>query len=700
MPRRLKKEKALDLWRGYEEKYKDAESSMLSKINTWMERAAMFRGMQTVRRDGVLYTDQEPTGEAREVQNFIRSFVRAAVASRLGAFPNPEVPAASSDEKSLARARATERLLKSFVDDGCFDKEEVTRALTWACIVGGAWIKPTWDPNAGRLVEAEDVVDEVTNEDGTTTIREAKDPFGFPIQKLRFEGRIKLEYVDTVDGIPDPTAKRFREMRYWCHRKEMSQEEMEATWPRDYFGEKTEGRFGEPGKNSAPVTRDFIAGLEENNRPGQSSKDNEKVETVEYWERPSEAFPNGVLCIWSGAILLYLGPCIYVPARIPAVLVLGDNIVPSGFYADGTVEDLIPLQRTLNRVETKKREYVDNVATPHIFNPLGSRVDPDMIGQVPGQVIDHAPGLRPSVMEIPNLPQAAFQIPEELIQRMKEISGYQDVTQGASQSGDISGRAIAFLRENEQNIRQADKSIYQRAMLDIFRHMMMLAKQFYEDGRMIRTLGSNNEWEFNAFKDEDYDWFVDLAPELESGAPNSRALRYAEITESASIGLFNDEIPGMKEARMMLGFDNANSSTTDPYAQDTAMARRENMQFVRGEQVERVREFHHDEIHLQEHNKVRNSTIYLEAPPEQQMAFDQHCMMHEQQLAMKMQNFGQKQMLMQGQPPPGPAPEGGPGGAESPMDGGHGAVGTDDVESQDEFVANEVAQGSFEEFGS
>lgn len=702
MARRLSSKKAHEIWGECKDKYEDAEANMLTKQAVWMERAAMYRGLQTSKRDGQLYMDVEPTGEAREIQNYIRSFVRAAVASRAGAFPNPEVPAASGDEAAMTRARATEKLLKSFVDDNTFDKEELVRSLIWACTIGGSWIKITWDQNAGRLIDADvegkerTVTDPETGEEYTEFIQET-DMFGAPITSSSFEGRIKTEFVDTMDGLPDPTAKRFCEMRYWIHRKDKASEELEEMFPEDYFGNKTEGRFTEEKNKNLRAAKSFLAGDgEAEDSIGGRSKHNEKTELVEYWEKPSTKNPNGMLCVWSGAVLLYLGPCPFVPARLPVVLLLGDNIVPSGLYADGTVEDLIPLQRTLNRIESKKREYVDNVATPHIMNPLGSRVDPDLFGDIPGQIIDHAPGLKPWILEIPNMPNAAFTMPADIIQRMKEISGYPDVVQGNNAQGDLSGRAIAFLRENEQNVRQSDKSIYQKAILDMFRQMMWVAKQFYEEGRIIRTLGESEEWEFREFNDDDYDWYIDLAPEASSGAPNSRALRYAEVTEGYGLGLFDPENPGAKEARKLLGWSNANSSTSDPHMADRSLARMENMQFEDGDQINEVRDFHNDEVHLEEHNKMRNSAIYLNKSKQEQLQIDYHCFMHEQQLAMKMGVYGDRQMAMGGQPPMPQIP--GQPGMESPLTGGAPA-GEAPPQSQDQYIEGEVAAGGFSRLG-
>lgn len=93
---------------------------------------------------------------------------------------------------------------------------------------------------------------------------------------------------------------------------------------------------------------------------------------------------------------------------------------------------------------------------------------------------------------------------------------------------------------------------------------------------------------------------------------------------------------------------------------------------------------------LEEHNALRNSIQYRNMDPMLKATFDQHCMLHEFQLQMKMGIFAQGQQMLGGgggSPPAAP-------GQESPMDGGSSA-GEGTPESQDQYVNRQQAEGEF-----
>lgn len=697
--KRLSQEKIRDLLKEVEDHYCDAKSQVTARLDTWMTRASFYRGNHYTIQDGLAWLDpDEPSGEAREIHNYCRSFVRAAVANRLKAFPNPEVPAASADQRAVARAEATDRLLKSFVDDDIISKEELVRAYITASTLGSCWLKIYWDPFAGKPTYSEEsliektIKDELSGEE-ISSFEYQTDLFGEPIIATTYEGRICVEAVDPIDGLHDPTARREREMGFWIHRKLRPVRELEEKFPKDYFGKDTKGRFGRQKRDETMAERDFVQGVQDGavtDMGAAHASDLDLAELVEYWRAPSPLLQNGMLFVYSGTVVLYAGPIPYKPARLPVVLVLGDNIVPNGLYADGVIEDLIPIQRTLNRLESKKREWVDKLLSPPILNPLGSNIDADLFGQIAGQVIDHTPGLKPQVMEVPNIPNSLFEASAQLVVAMKDISGYSDISRGDVPQGISSGRAIAFLRENEQTIREPDMLMHKSAMIRVMQHCLYLSKQYYQQYRMVRVLGEDG-WTYHPFQEEDYDWFVDLAPESVSGSPNSRALKWAETIEAFEKGIFNDEIPGSREVRRLLGYDSTSRSTVDASRHHRSIARMENTQALMGQTVKEVKQFEDDEIHLEEHDRFRNSLEYINMPPERQLQFDMHCEMHQANLQQKQALFGQMQEMQGGGPPQG-IPQIPTQGA--PLDGGH-PTGEPPPETTDEYVKRQTQTGDF-----
>lgn len=676
-----------------------SENYAEDRYDTWMERIAFLRGFQFVETYSHAWADiDEPTGEERKVHNYVRAFVKSAVATRMRSFPNPEVPAATNDMHSMARASAAQSIIRSFIDDLTINPIEYAKLFTWSQTVGGGWMKHFWNPHGGRLVanselyvEKEVEVETEDPETGEITkgveivVEPETDEFGEPIFENEFEGQIVSEFVDTVDGLPDPSAKCQEEMRYWIHRKERPIEELEELYEVDFFGKKTKGRFSS-NTNYNVKDKDILSG--DTDSAYAATKDDHAM-IYEYWEPAHPARKNGALVIWSGDVIIYVGPNILKPARIPAVLYVGDNPAPNGLYADGIVEDLIPLQRSLNLIESKKIEYVRKGVNPHVLNPRGSMVDSDSFGEVIGQVIDYSPGLEPKMMNPASLPQTVSNMSPDLIGQMKEISTYSDISRGDAPQGIESGRAIAFLKENESAIREPDMMTHKVSCLLSLKHCFWLARQFMPEGRMLRTLGDEG-WTYYELKHDELDYDVDLAPEAFSGGPNSRALRWSETMEAFEMGVFDDDRPGAKQVRRMLEMDTSARSTIDPNANHRNMARLENHQLLQlietGEgRMNPVREFHDDYVHLEEHNARRNTPEYLEWPEEIQRMMDEHCEMHENQLNRKMAVYSQDQAMI-GTPTSAPQPPGQPGVA--PLDGGN-PVGEPHPQPENDFINQE-----------
>lgn len=671
----ISKKKAQEILTLIKGDVKEAQDEVLLRLDKWLERMAFYRGLHYTIQDGSFHLDlEDPVGEARESHNFIPAFVKAAVATRVKHFPNPQVPAVDNNQQSMARAKATERLLKSFVDDDVLAGEEFLRALHSSAILGGSWLKVYWDPFSGKPVPNDPELTEVLLQDeyGNEVVEivegeREKDVFGAEIPVKAFEGKIKVAFVDLFDGWADPCATTPEEMRFWVHRKVRPLEEMKRRFPKDMFGQDVNWEGGNT--DAAWIQKQAVMSYE-----NYSTTDPDSVVLYEYWGAPNEDFPNGVMCVFSGGSILHMGPCPYAPARIPAIFIPGDNIVPGGLFPEGVVEHLIQPQKTLNRAESKIRETMDRMLNPHILVPHAADVDAEIFGEIGGQVIYYNAGYPPHILHSPEVPSSMFNISASMLQRMRDISTYSDITRGDVPGRVESGRAIAFLQENESNIRTAEVKLYKKAMLNAMMQCLWLAKQYYPDGRMIRTLGEDS-WTYMEFKSDEYDWDIDLAPEPFSGAPNSRALRWAETMEAWQMGLFNDEAPGAKEVRQLLDMDHHERSTIDKDKHHRMLARMENQQVIARSEgrypgpINPVREFHDNEIHLEEHNLFRNTQAYLDLTPEARDMIDAHCEEHEDNLSAQMSDFaGNMQQLG---PALGnmPAPKGTPGMA-SPFDGG------------------------------
>jgi len=628
--------------------YEDAKNHMMKRRTVYRLTAGFYRGLQWGESSIDGYDpDLDPSGERREVNNYVRPIVNAAVADILSTAMNPEIVPVRGDPESMARALAATQLARSFLRNGTIPFLQLVRAFTGAYIHGISWLKTYWDPNLGR-----------------------------PIGIGQREGGVAVRAVSILNAFPDPNARDEDEIRYVCHHKMMAISDLEEIFPFDYFGEPTKGCF-----ERAPLanTRGPHEWGEDSYFFGDghsegTSKHNELGLLVEIWRKPSPSRPFGSLLIRSGKVLIEYGP---LPYEWPWVACYGPNIVEDKFIPDGGVLDLISPQRGLNLSVTKMHEWEDRVINPPMLEPRGAEVQWSEWSDIPGATrLQHNPGFAPRWMDTPQIPVSSFSLVEQNRGVMKDISISPDIARGEGM-GASSGREVAYLTEREKSAKAPMLQIARDSVVAVMSKALKLARDRYEEGRLLYRMGEDDLWMVEAFKSEDYDFDAALIVEPFSGAPTSRALRFQETTEAFAAGLLEDT-PAAKRARRMLGMDYAGRSTTDPDEQHRMRALQENVSFLRDPLAPlEVHPADDDEIHLECHNLTRISARVMAMPPEVRQILEDHCAMHEEQRAMKLGVFAMEQTQLNGGGASGSlAPGGNPAkrpGAESPMDGGHSA---------------------------
>jgi hypothetical protein len=652
--------------------YEDARRAVQARLPLLLQRMAFYRGSQWGASSQFGWIpDSVELEEAREVYNYVRPTVRSAVASMLRAVPSPEAIAAHGGCRSVARALASHNLMRSFMRNGVIPFAELYRGCTDAQVKGACWFKTYWNPNAGKFI---DVPRMVPSELDPTQMEPATDDFGQPQMDQHREGEITVEFCDVVDVLPDPHAKKESEIRHIFHRKLVPISTLMDQFPKDAFGESTESRWEtqsrDHGQNARTTIEDDSRGGLIGFAGGYNSRNegNELAELVEYWERPTNEFSKGRLIVFSGELIVAIGP---LPYEFPWNLMLGENIVPNGLYSDGIVEDILPLQKTINLNASKRREWMDKILSPPLLNPTNSGIDEALFSDMAGSIISHNPGAKPEWMDVPGIPQSMFTIEEQLVAMIKDVSTYSDITRGEAPQGIETGRALAWLHEFQAGVHEPDHALVQETLARIMIKCLRLARDFYSEERTVKMLGDNDRMIARRFRKADYDFDAELIVNPFSGDSTSRAVRRAEVLEDFQAELYNDEKPGSKTARRLLGTDVADKNDVDIEGVHKSKARDEHLSLEENPFAPlQVREFHDHDIHIDEHNVFRNSADYDRLPPIAQQQFDMHVAEHELMRADALDGFAAEQGMLEGGSAPGAPPPAEPG-IESPMDGGH-----------------------------
>lgn len=699
------KDAAQSMLREIESLKKDAWDAYLLKKDEHLENLAFYLGYQHVVMGGNFIDDG--LGEALEQRNIIRPIIRAATATLLRQKINPEVPAVHGDQKARAMADSTEMLCKSFLNTGVFNYDEIRNCIDWSRIVGLGWVKVCWDVDGGRplenptprMEEPASMEEGGAEEGGEDDMEVAGGPelneFGEPIVEQYNEGEISVEFVPTTDLLIDPTVRSKKELKrpgaYVIHRRLLPVRVLEDKFPVDMFGEETEGKFNA----SSNINSENMSGIEDEFMRGtvKAAHDGNVLgELCEFWENASRKYPNGRLCIFSGTVIIYLGPNLYTPARIPFVPLKGDNNIPGALYAAGAVADLKPMQRTINRVASKQREWLDSILHARVWSPIGSGVDPESLTNISGQIVEYNKGYMPEVDRPPDIPNSMFSYVADLEMAAKKASGYDDVAQGTAPPNLSTGRAIAFAKENNEQMRMPEQMEYSQFCLDVLQQCLFLARQFYEEGRLIRVMGDEGKYTLKEFSSSNFDFGNDIVIEVFSGGPSSHALRFSETLEMYQTGLLSTDDPAAKAARAILADDAVNKVSFERSPEARAKARRHILTVMKTpEENIYVNAWDDLEEYLEVVNKWRQTVEYEELDEYRKKLIDTAADQAEYYLGLQVQQVGADTATLQGGAPPsmGAPPPAEPG-MESPPDGGNSVYPEPQVESQSELVAKET----------
>jgi len=672
-PKKITPTKAREMLDEVEGLFEDALTATSQRVPALIEQMAFYRGLQWGTTTPVGWVQDEfDLDEARETLNYVRPTVRTAVSDILRSMPNPSVVAAADDQMSHTRAKASQKLLRSFLRSGVMNFEIMFRAEMAAQIHGACWYKCIWDPNAGRYRDMP-LADPETGE------MEADD-FGLPKFERRAEGDIKLQFVDIISAACDPHARSEEEVAHIFHRKLLPTRTLQDHFPYDAFGKSTEGRWKRRTFERGLQASDIIENDGRSHEtPGFASghvtaKGNELADLIEFWEKPSNTYPRGRLIVFSGDVIVAVGP---LPYEWPWVLRLGQNLLPSGLYPDGVVRDIIPIQRTINLNASKKREWMEKILSPPLLVPHGSGIDIDMFDDVAGSIVQHNPGFRPEWMRVPEIPTSMFNLEDQAVSVLQTISTYSDISRGEPPKGYDSGRALAYLYEFQKAIHEVDIHLFRGDVSRLLGKCLKLARNFYDEGRIVKMMGDNNKWQATYFKRDDYDFEAEVVIEAFSGQPNSRALRFAEAIELYQLGAFDPEDPSAKSLRQILEVDYDDGATHHRKEIHYSRARAEQTALVDDPYAElKVLGQDNHNCHLDLHIDYAVTEEFLSMPENAKQRFLAHIEEHEMWTARQTEGVAAEQAMMSGQgpmaggPPPPKAPQ-----LPSPRDGGGGAYG-------------------------
>lgn len=483
--------------------YKTCKEEATPVRNQWYLNLGFFKGDQYVSIvNGKLTKAPNVPGRTRMVINRIRPTVRTEISRMTSQKAQISVVPASAEDEDIIAAEAGEQIWQYLAE-----KENVAetfaQAAFWTSTCGISYVKTMWDDGAdydmgdGKKVKG-------------CIHYEAPSPFHI--------------------FVPDVLEKDIQRQPYVLHAYTMSIEEV-----KERFGDKIDKEH----KPTVISTNEIFETRHLNIRSTESGAKPDACLVIEAWVKPraTNTLPNGGMVIIVDDQLVYKDDqsLPYDHSEYPFAKI--DNVPSGGYFSTSVIEDLIYLQKELNRNRSQIIENRNATAKPGYFVQKGS-VDTNKWTSKPGQLIPILPGFQnPQPMAVPQLPSYIAQEHENMLRDMEDISGQHQVSKGGTPSGVTAATAINFLQERDDSFLAPVYASIETAWETVSRQTLQLVVQFWEQPRMVKATGLDMSFSAKAFAGADIKNATDVRVESGSALPVSKAARQALFMDMMNRGL-------------------------------------------------------------------------------------------------------------------------------------------------------------------
>lgn len=611
--------------------YEDAKKRSEERRHRLAENRAFHRGMQHghVDREGrwvpLIPRDPRITFETVPV---IGQAVAVAVERRLAAWPSFDVRAPVPGVVANAQARTMEAMAREIVswrED--FYYENVV--ADYAAEIDGACLGKTyWDPFAGPPLP---------------NAQEGDSPF---------QGDWVFEAVSLDDALIDPTATSFRRARCVWHRKVFARLEAEQRWPVDIFGETTKGRFETlDAKRRASFELDVAF---------SGDTFNEIVEITEHWYRPTVDFPNGLLVVMSGSMIIAIptdatGAPTLPDGIFPWRMNYGANIVPFSLVPDGGVARLISLQKSLNHTHSRMRQAAGWASAPFVAVPEQSEIKQKSFSDVGGDVVRFRAPYKPEIIVGPGISAGHLSHAQLIRAGINDVSGQTDESRGLVNSANATGARIRTADTLNARLHGSTLVLKGYFLAGVMQDIFAIIARRYTPGRFVALRGRNSHAKVVAFTEGMINPECRFLFDAANIAPKNRESEIAAAREDFAAGVFDDTPAAMRFRRAVNLYQEA-SDSMDPDAVHFERAQEEDVAFLlaarRDEIAQSNVEFGDDnDIHLDVHGLTMLEPEFLALPDQIKQAYHAHVIAHQQLRAQKLQEQLAEQAAM-GPPAP------------------------------------------------
>lgn len=643
--------------------YTKAKQARTQLERQWYLNMAFYQGRQWVTFmnsgqgvgvSGKLVVPPAPPYRVRMVINRIKPIVRTELSRFISNKPNASVVPASSEDEDLFAAQAGEQVWESIYWTHDL-KNTFARAAFWMSTCGTGYVKIWWDKDAKTKSDGKDMIGDIKYAPVT--------PFHIFVPDLTEEEIENQQWV--INAYTKPVS-----------------------WVNQMYGDS----FKASVVSSNEIVENGFLNLQ---TQGQNAKPDSCL-VLEMWLKAGahKSFPQGgFVTVVDGRVVSIKKEMFFDHQQFPFVKF---NNVPTGaYYGASVLDDVIPIQRELNRTRSQVIEAKNRMAKPQLLAAKGS-IDPSKITSEPGIVIQYRPGLPPpSPLPLQPLPSYVLEEMQRSVVDIEDIASQHAISKGMAPPGIRAATAIAYLQERDDSVLATTFQGIESGWEKIAKQTLSLVVQFWDVERIVQVTGVDGSFDSIALKGTALARGTDIRMEAGSALPISKAARQSLLMDMMTQGI----IPPQQGLKLMeVGGVN---KLYEELAVDERQAQRENlrMRSLEVDQIEQhlaeanqslqladqdpqstpagtdmqtgdplltsptiipVNTWDNHQTHIEVHNRFRKGQAFELLPDEIKQQFEAHVQAH---AAALMQSANQAQNSAVPPGPNGPPPGGGGGGA-------------------------------------
>lgn len=440
--------------------------------------------------------------------------------------PRWDVRPKSSDQEDKDAARLAIQVLEQFWETLFINRKRLTLTM-WLQQCGSAYFKVCWDPTLGKKHVIP--VDKADEQGNVTRIYE-----------VVAEGDIRVDVCSFFEIFPDPLAKS------WDEANDLIQAKVR---PLSYFREQY------PQAGHLVMEEDvWLNSLQYEARINsintttgsagspQVQMRNSAIE-ISYYEKPSKKHPYGRHLIIANGVKLKDGT---LPIDEIPFIKFDDILIGGKFNSEAVITHLRPLQDQINKGKTMRAAFLNRMLTGKLTAARGANIAAEALNDQSGEVVRYDPvpnapdGGAPKALDMPTIPQYAYQEEETLKLDMDDTAGINQASRGQMPSASIPAIGMQLLVEQDDTRIGTETECQEYSYADLGRIILKFVGEYYETERLLKIAGDNQEYQVKKFKGADLLGNYDVHVIRGSTLPGSKVLKRQEILNLYERGLFGN----------------------------------------------------------------------------------------------------------------------------------------------------------------